>query len=143
MAVRPMAHLITVGGVFHARVLAARLGAEGMLTDLRGALGATYPLGGAVHVFVDADQVDAARQVLLADQVDAALPGPFDLAAGPDDAFVSGPNDVSGPDDVSVSGPDDAGDPPGPRGAGRRAWGRLAWALVAVMVALYALGLLG
>lgn len=139
MAVRPMAHLTTVGGVFHARVLVARLGAEGILTDLRGALGPTYPLGGAVHVFVDADQAEAARQLLLADQVDAALSEPYGAGWPEADAW-SGPAWAEPYD--ALSGPGAGGQRPF-RGAGRWTWGRLAWALVAVMVGLYALGLMG
>ncbi|MGH8921060.1 MAG: hypothetical protein ACRD0H_22460, partial [Actinomycetes bacterium] len=60
---RPMVHRTTVGGVFHGQVVAARLGAEGVLTELRGAVGAIYPLGGEVLVFVDPDQVEEARHI--------------------------------------------------------------------------------
>lgn len=68
-----MVHLTTVAGLFHARVVAARLGADGMLTELRGDLGGTYPLGGEVHVFVEAASAEDARHILLADEAAAAL----------------------------------------------------------------------
>ncbi len=73
MAAAPMVHLTTVGGAFHGRLVAARLGAEGILTELRGALEGPYPAIGVVEVYVDAPHLEAARQILLADAVDAAF----------------------------------------------------------------------
>jgi hypothetical protein len=67
-----MVHLLTVGSAFQARVLVARLGSEGIVTSLRGALDGPYPLGD-VGVFVDADDIELARQLLLADEVEAAF----------------------------------------------------------------------
>ena len=68
-----MRHLTTVQGSFHGRVLAARLGAEGILVQLRGLTEGPYPLPGAVEVFVSDAQLDLAREILLADAVDAAV----------------------------------------------------------------------
>ncbi len=68
-----MVHLTTVGDAFHGRVVMARLGADGILAELRGAVGGTYPLAGLVDVYVDAQEADAARHLLLADAVDAVL----------------------------------------------------------------------
>lgn len=62
-----MVHLTTVGNAFHGRVVMARLGADGILAELRGAVGATYPLAGLVEVYVDAEEAEAAHQLLLAD----------------------------------------------------------------------------
>ena len=67
-----MVHLLTVSTAFQARVLAARLGSEGILTQLRGAVGGPYPVGD-VLVYVDEDEIDLARQLLLADEVEAAF----------------------------------------------------------------------
>lgn len=67
-----MVHLLTVSTAFQARVLAARLGSEGIVTQLRGAVGGPYPVGD-VLVFVDEDDIDLARQLLLADEVEAAF----------------------------------------------------------------------
>ncbi|MHB8294147.1 MAG: hypothetical protein ACYDH5_05875 [Acidimicrobiales bacterium] len=68
-----MAHLVTASGAFHARVLAARLGAAGILTELKGAVDPTYPVPGEVDVYVRCDEVQAAREILLEDAVEAAL----------------------------------------------------------------------
>lgn len=67
-----MVHLLTVGGAFQARVIAARLGSEGIVTSLRGAVDGPYPFGD-VRVFVDADDMELARQLLLADEVEEAF----------------------------------------------------------------------
>ena len=67
-----MVHLLTVAGAFQARVIAARLGSEGIVTSLRGAVDGPYPFGD-VRVFVDADDMELARQLLLADEVEGAF----------------------------------------------------------------------
>jgi hypothetical protein len=69
-----MVHLRTVNGVFHARVIAARLGADGIVTQLRGAVDGPYPVGD-VSVWVPEDDAECASELLLADEVEAA----FDL----------------------------------------------------------------
>ena len=63
-----------VSNTFHARVIAARLGSEGILTELRGAVDGPYPMG-EVQVLVDEVELDAARELLLADEVEDALTG--------------------------------------------------------------------
>jgi len=82
MASPKMVPLTTVGSSFEARVLAARLGADGILTQSRGGGDGTYPLPGPVQVFVLVDQAYEARELLLADQVEAvfedATPDGFD-----------------------------------------------------------------
>lgn len=65
-----MCHLTTVVGTFHGRVLAARLGAEGVAVVLRGASDGPYPIQSTVDVLVPADQLMFAREILLADSVD-------------------------------------------------------------------------
>ena len=67
-----MVPLTTVGSSFEARVVMARLGADGILTQLRGG-GDTYPLPGPVQVLVHVDQADEARDLLMADQVEAVF----------------------------------------------------------------------
>jgi hypothetical protein len=67
-----MVHLRTVPDVFHARVIAARLGADGILTELRGAVGGPYPLG-TVSVWVTPDDEEIACELLLADELEAAF----------------------------------------------------------------------
>ena len=66
-----MVHLTTVGSMFEARVVMARLGAEGILTQLRGGGEGPYPLPGPVEVLVVVDQAGEARELMLADQVEA------------------------------------------------------------------------
>ena len=71
-----MVHLETLSSGFHARILAARLGSAGIVTQLRGAVDGPYPVGD-VLVYVDEADADLARQLMLADEVEAAFdPGP-------------------------------------------------------------------
>jgi hypothetical protein len=74
-----MVHLRTVPTSFHAHVLAARLGAAGILTQLRGPQDGPYPIGN-VAVFVGEDDLESARELLLADEVESA----FELSGEPD-----------------------------------------------------------
>jgi hypothetical protein len=66
-----MVPLTIVGSSFEARVLMARLGADGILVQTRGGCDGTYPLPGPVEVLVVQNQADEARELLLADQVEA------------------------------------------------------------------------
>ena len=66
-----MVHLLSVHDEFHARVIAARLGSDGILTELRPPLGGPYPLRGEVRVYVGEGDLFLAQQLLLADQVEA------------------------------------------------------------------------
>ena len=70
-----MVHLSTTGSAFQARVLAARLGSEGIVVSLRGAVDGPYPFGD-VFVLVDAESEALARQLLLADEVEDAFANP-------------------------------------------------------------------
>ena len=72
---------MTAQGVFHARVVAARLGAEGIRTELRGNVDGPYPMG-EVQVYVAEDDLDVARELLLADEVESA----FDTEDADEDA---------------------------------------------------------
>lgn len=62
----------TVPTAFHARVIAARLGAEGIPTQLRGNVGGPYPIGN-VSVWVTEADADVAAELLLADEIEAAF----------------------------------------------------------------------
>ena len=77
-----MVRLATVRSTFHARVIAARLGADGIMVQLRGNVDGIYPMGDT-HVFVEADALDTAREVLLADEVESAFDEPVDEALSP------------------------------------------------------------
>jgi hypothetical protein len=74
-----MVHLCMAKGTFHARIIAARLGADGILTSLRGASDGPYPLPHEVEVLVPVDELDVARELLLIDDLEApttSLPRP-------------------------------------------------------------------
>jgi hypothetical protein len=68
-----MVTLVTVPNGFQARVVAARLGSAGVVAQVRGADG-PYPIGD-VKVDVPEVELDLARQLLLADQVEAVFDG--------------------------------------------------------------------
>jgi hypothetical protein len=67
-----MVRLATVRTTFHARVIAARLGAEGIVTDLRGNVDGIYPMGD-VHVYVAEEDLPEAQELLLVDEVESAF----------------------------------------------------------------------
>ena len=67
-----MVRLATVAHPFHARVIAARVGAEGILTELRGSVDGPYPMGD-VHIYVPEIDLPVAQELLLADEVEAAF----------------------------------------------------------------------
>ena len=73
----PLVALTSVHGSFTAHVLAARLASEGIDVELRGALGGAYGLTvgdmARVDLYVPEEQIDDARLVLLASEVDAAM----------------------------------------------------------------------
>ncbi len=58
-----MVRLLTTYDVFEAKLLAARLGSEGVLWELRGGVDNAYPLG-PVHVYVDEADLSVAHDVL-------------------------------------------------------------------------------
>ena len=147
-----MVHLRTVPDAWHAKVLAARLGCEGIVTHLYGNLSGPYPFG-TVSVLVEAEQADLAAELLLADEVEAAFSGanhngrPFDhmLADGPgaqsenDEDFLSwsGPGGPSGLSLLASPGTGrDLGLDVGRRRAKARSrWQRAIAATAAVLVA--------
>ena len=61
---------------FEARVIAARLGAAGFVVELRGrGASAVYPWG-PIEICVAEDEVEGARELLLADEVESAFDAP-------------------------------------------------------------------
>ena len=77
-----MVRLATVRSTFHARVIAARLGAEGIMVQLRGNVDGVYPMGDT-HVYVEAGSLETAREVLLVDEVESAFDEPVEETAVP------------------------------------------------------------
>jgi Putative prokaryotic signal transducing protein len=67
-----MVPVLRAEGTFHARVVAARLGSEGIVTQLRGNVDGPYPMG-SVEVLVTEDDLEAARELLLADEVESSF----------------------------------------------------------------------
>jgi hypothetical protein len=78
-----MVPVVRVIDGFHARVVAARLGSEGIVTQLRGGIDSPYPMG-AVEVLVGEDDLAEATALLLADEVESAF-GDDDLEDELDD----------------------------------------------------------
>ncbi len=76
-----MVRLVTVNSSFHARVIAARVGAEGIVTELRGNLDGPYPVGD-VHVYVSEDDLPSASELLMADEVESAFDDEDEIADG-------------------------------------------------------------
>ena len=73
-----MVPLATTRSAFEARVLAARLGAEGILWQLRGGTAdSMYPVG-SVDVLVAEDDLEKARELLDTDMGDAFEDGEAD-----------------------------------------------------------------
>ena len=60
-----MVRLLTLDDAFGAKVVAARLGVEGIVWELRGSVDGPYPFG-PVHVFVTEEDLAEARAVLAA-----------------------------------------------------------------------------
>ena len=69
---RSLVSVLRVRDAFHARVVVARLTSEGIIAQLRGADG-PYPMG-VVEVLVLPEQLEAAKELLLADEVESAFP---------------------------------------------------------------------
>lgn len=68
---RSLVPVLRVRDAFHARVVVARLTSEGIIAQLRGADG-PYPMG-VVEVLVLPEQLEAAQELLLADEVESAF----------------------------------------------------------------------
>jgi len=79
--------VLRVTNAFHARVVAARLGSEGIVTSFRGSVEGPYPMG-AVEVLVDRDDLEVAKEILLADEVESAFEG--ELAGEEGDGYEPG-----------------------------------------------------
>jgi Putative prokaryotic signal transducing protein len=82
-----MERVTWVSGSFSAHVLNARLRSEGIDAELRGSIDGPYALTvgdmARVDVYVPADQMDDARLVVLAGEVDAALAAPREWSGSP------------------------------------------------------------
>jgi hypothetical protein len=101
---------------FEAKVVTARLGADGILWELRGIVDSMYPLGN-IDVLVPVDELEAARHCLLGDQA----------GAGPTSGSRDDDRGQTGAAHASTSPPSPA---VGPSAAAPRRW----WITAAVIV---------
>ena len=83
-----MVRLKTASTPMEAKVLVARLGAEGIVWELRGSVDGPLALG-PIEVLVDANELDSARELLLIDDVESSF---ADEAGEP--AYVTTGRDV-------------------------------------------------
>ena len=67
-----MVRLMTAANAMEARIIAARLGSEGIVWEFRGSVDGPLALG-PVEVLVDEEGFDAAKELLLADDVESAF----------------------------------------------------------------------
>ena len=77
--------LVTMNDSFAARVLVARLGADGIVCQLRGGMDGPYPLGPVV-VLVEADRLDEATERI--EFVDGSGPPAREVPASPVPAWA-------------------------------------------------------
>ena len=87
-----MLPVATVAGGFEAKIVVARLGAEGVLCQTRGDSDSVYPFS-RVEILVPEDELDLARELLdapPADDDDWALAFPASEASYGDEALVAG-----------------------------------------------------
>ncbi|MEY2459325.1 MAG: putative prokaryotic signal transducing protein [Acidimicrobiaceae bacterium] len=61
----PMVKLLTFGDGFEAKVVRARLTADGILCELRGGIDSVYPVG-PVHLYVLEEDLELAQDLLAA-----------------------------------------------------------------------------
>jgi hypothetical protein len=79
-----MVPIVTGRSGFEAKVLAARLGCDGIVWQFRGGNpDSVYPVGG-VDVLVREDDLVLARELLLADEVEEALSPDTEAAPAPE-----------------------------------------------------------
>ena len=76
-----MVRLVTAANAVEARIIAARLGAEGIVWQFRGSVDGPLALG-PVEVLVDAEGYESARELLLTDDVESSFD---EVAAVPTD----------------------------------------------------------
>jgi hypothetical protein len=67
-----MVRLVTASSPMEARVLTARLGAEGIIWEVRGSVDGPLALG-PIDVLVDIEEFDTARELLLIDELESSF----------------------------------------------------------------------
>jgi hypothetical protein len=69
-----MVHLVSVHDEFEARLIAARLGSDGILTEIRAPLGSPYPLMGELQIYVGEGDLSLAKELLVSPEPPEAGP---------------------------------------------------------------------
>jgi len=67
-----MVRLMTAANAMEARIIAARLGSEGIVWEFRGSVDGPLALG-PVEVLVDAEGFETAKEILLVDDVESSF----------------------------------------------------------------------
>jgi hypothetical protein len=67
-----MVRLMTAANAMEARIIAARLGSEGIVWEFRGSVDGPLAIG-PVELLVDLDDLETARELLLIDDVDSSF----------------------------------------------------------------------
>ena len=67
-----MVRLMTAANAMEARIIAARLGSEGIVWEFRGSVDGPLAVG-PVDVLVDAEGFEDAKQLLMVDEVESAF----------------------------------------------------------------------
>lgn len=78
----PLEYLTTVVGTVQGHLVVGRLATEGIAAVMRGTGDGPYPFPAEVDVLVPRDQVAAAREILMAVQVEEAFGGPDRVPRG-------------------------------------------------------------
>jgi hypothetical protein len=82
-----MVPLTTAANPVAARIIAAHLGAEGIVWELRGNVDGPYPVG-PVEVLVAEEDLDVARQVVVEQDPDGEPPAHDQLGRAPRELWV-------------------------------------------------------
>src|SRR3954454_20107564 len=82
-----MVRLMTAANPMEARIIAARLGAEGIVWEFRGSVDGPLAVG-PVDVLVDEDGLEVARQVVHIDAHEVAVGRPAHVTTGRDVLWV-------------------------------------------------------
>ena len=67
-----MVRLLTASSPMEAKVIAARLGAEGFVWELRGSVDGPLAMG-PIEILVDADDLDDARALMLVEEIESSF----------------------------------------------------------------------
>ena len=82
-----MVRLVTASNAMEARIIAAHLGSEGIVWELRGSVDGPLAIG-PVDVLVDAEDYESAKELMLAADVESSID------AVPREAYVTSGRDV-------------------------------------------------